>query len=286
MSEINSTISKLKSLFHKYLSFLYDQREIEAVFFTYLEDKYSIKKHQYFLDTDAQIDFEQSDLEKLAQGCPVQYITGKTIFYNLELKINSSVLIPRPETEELVDMIVKNAVCGKQRSSKILDLCTGSGAIAIALAKNIEKSIVWATDICKKTLDIAKINAESNHTNVTFIHHDILKDNICILPADMDIIVSNPPYIPQSERVSLHKNVADFEPALALFVSDEDPLIFYKEIAKTAKKILRKEGTLYLETHEKFTVNVCEILLKKGFKEVELLNDINGKPRFVSAKKL
>ncbi|MDR2970556.1 MAG: peptide chain release factor N(5)-glutamine methyltransferase [Bacteroidales bacterium] len=293
-------ISYLRTLFQTQLALLYHKKEIDAIFFTYLYDKYNIKKYHYFLDSDACIDFEQSDIKMLTKGCPIQYVTGKTTFCNIELNVNPSVLIPRPETEELTAMIVEKQKTEKKliqnskfktQNSKILDLGTGSGAIAIALAKSINNATVWATDISEQALETAKKNAEQNNVKVIFFQHDILQCNIETLgakslPDNFDIIVSNPPYIPQSERSLLHKNIVGYEPEGALFVPDDNPLVFYIAIADTAKKILRKGGVLYFEIHEIFASEVREMLSKKGFKEVELWNDINGKPRFVCAKKL
>jgi len=288
MLEINVKFSALRILFHSQLSPLYPAREIDAIFFTYIDDKYNINKYQFFLDTE-QICFEarkaMRDLKKLAKGCPIQYILGKTIFYNIELKVNPSVLIPRPETEELVEAIL-NSHWLKPMVSRILDLCTGSGAIAVALAKNIKNAAVWATDISEKALQIAQENATLNNVDVTFLHHDILKDGVANLPDNLDVIVSNPPYIPQSESVNMHKNVVDFEPQKALFVPDESPLIFYNAIANFAKKNLRAGGVLYFETYEKFHFELSEMLTYLDFKEIILWNDINGKPRFGSCKKL
>jgi release factor glutamine methyltransferase len=174
----------------------------------------------------------------------------------------------------------------EMRGSLILDLCTGSGAIAIALAKNLKNLKIWATDISVEALEIAKNNATANKVSITFLLHDILNDDISSLPNKLDVIVSNPPYVPISEYKKLHKNVIDFEPSLALVVPDENPLIFFEAIAEIAKKNLRKGGSLYLETYEKFHLELFEMFTEKGFKEVELWNDINDKPRFASCKKL
>ena len=277
-------ISALRALFHTQLSPLYEKREIEAIFFTYIEYIYNIKKHSYFLNLEHEVAFEHADMEALSKGMPVQYVTGKAAFCGLELNVNPSVLIPRPETEELVAMIIEKEK--RRKVEKLLDLATGTGAIAIALAKNIKNATVWATDISEKVLETAQKNAISNHVEITFLLHDILKDDITFLPDNLDIIVSNPPYIPQSERVNLHKNVTDYEPNIALFVPDENPLIFYEAITQIAKKILREGGFLYFETHEKFHAELSAMLAKMDFKEVELWNDLNGKPRFVSCKKL
>ena len=299
-------ISIFKTLFQEHLSPLYEQREVDAVFFTYLEDKFDIKKHQYFLNPamDVACNAPITDLEWLSKGCPIQYVTGKTIFYGLPLEVSPSVLIPRPETEELVEHIL----CSKFKVQslrfkvsppnfggvpegrgglhiKILDICTGSGAIAIALAKNVPNAHVWATDISVRALETAQRNADRNNVKITFLHHDILKDDRTMLPCNLDIVVSNPPYIPQNERNSLHKNIG-YEPENALFVPDGNPLVFYAAIAGIAKKNLRAGGVLFFETHDKFHHELSAILTEKGFKKIELWNDINGKPRFVSCKKL
>ena len=283
-------LSSLRTLFHKKLAPLYEEREIDAIFFTYIEDMYYIKKHQYFLNTDDEIDFKTTDIEALAKGTPIQFVTKKATFCNLQLTVNTSVLIPRPETEELVTMILKNSYGLTALRSygllKLLDLCTGSGAIAIALAKKLENAEVWATDISKDALKIAKENADTHDAKITFLHHDILNDETSLLPDNLDIIVSNPPYIPFSERSNLHVNVVHYEPNSALFVPDENPLVFYKAIAKTAKKILRRGGILYFETYEKFHSELSAMLVELDFKEITLWNDLNGKPRFASCKKL
>ncbi|MCL2290344.1 MAG: peptide chain release factor N(5)-glutamine methyltransferase [Bacteroidetes bacterium] len=303
-------ISTLREFFHSKLSSLYDKREIDAIFFVYIENKFDIKKHQYFLDPELRLSDERcaisGDLEALANGAPIQYVIGKAIFYNLQLNVNSSVLIPRPETEELIAVILKGerrrekeegrespanfeevpGKAGRGNLYKILDLATGSGAIAIALAKNLKNVAIWATDISKDALETAKKNAVHHNVKITFLHHNILEDNIVLLPNNLDVIVSNPPYIPQSERSNLHKNVTDYEPDMALFVPDENPLIFYEKIAYIAKKLLREGGVLYFETHEKFHSELSAMLARTGFKEIEPWNDINDKPRFISCKKL
>jgi release factor glutamine methyltransferase len=289
MLEINIRISALKTLFHKHLSSLYEPQEIDAIFFTYIDDKFNIKKHHYFLTPDFCIVFENTDLEALSEGCPIQYVTGKATFGNIELSVNSSVLIPRPETEELTAMIIEKqkAESRKQkREVKFLDLCTGSGAIAIAFGKNLTNAKIWATDISEKALETAKKNASACNVNITFLHHNILHDKISYLPKNVDIIVSNPPYIPQNERINLHKNVVDYEPETALFVPDENPLLFYNVIAHIAKKILRKGGVLYFETYENFHYELSTLLTELDFQDIECRSDMNGKPRFVCCKKL
>jgi len=277
-------ISSLRTLFHLHLSSLYEKREVDAIFFTYIEAKYNLKKYQFLLHTNDEIEFEQTDIEALAQGLPIQYLIKKTKFFDLSLCINSSVLIPRPETEELVALVLNEQ--GKVSKKKVLDIGTGSGAIAIALAKNMKNAEVWVTDISENALETAQHNAILNHVKINFLLHDILSDSISSLPVDVNIMVSNPPYIPISEQTALHKNVINYEPHSALFVPDTNPLIFYNAIAETAKKILRKGGTLYFETHEKFHSEISEMLNKLNFKNIMHGNDINGNPRFISCKKL
>jgi release factor glutamine methyltransferase len=289
-------ISALRTLFHAQLSPLYDEREIDAIFFIYIEDKFDIRKHQYLLDPNDERYEVCGDLEKLANGMPIQYLIRRTVFCDLQLEVNFAVLIPRQETEELVQIIISDVSCSavqpppnnqfKSQETRILDIATGSGAIAIALAKNIKNATVWATDISEGALETAKKNATHNEVDVTFLQHDILNDDIALLPDHLDIIVSNPPYIPLRERNNLHKNVTDYEPDMALFVPDEIPLIVYNGIACMAKNNLREGGILYFETYEKYHLELSGMLAEKGFKEVELWNDMNGKPRFVCCKKL
>ena len=294
-------ISALRTRFHQKLSPLYDPREIDAIFYIYIKYKYNIEKHYYFLYLNYQIGIDVTEINALIKGTPIQYITGKANFCNLEINVNPSVLIPRQETEELVEKIIKiqnskpnvqdfcSHLASSCRSVRILDLCTGSGVIAITLAKNIKNAEVWATDISEDALKTARENAIQHNVAITFFQHDILNvttRHAPYLPNNLDIIVANPPYIPYSERSGLHKNVINFEPDIALFVPDKNPLIFYEAIANTAKKILRKGGVLYFETHEKFHSELSTMLGEKDFKEIELLNDINEKPRFASGKKL
>jgi len=298
-------ISSLRASFHSQLATLYQKQEIDAIFYIYIYEKYKIFKHQYFLNPEKCIVIEEKDIEELSKGCPIQYVIGKTTFYDLELNVNPSVLIPRPETEELVEHILKStsylttfamspsfnfeempAKSGQGSFTKILDLGTGSGAIAIALVKNLNNATAWATDISKKALETARQNAVNNNVEINFLHHDLLKDDFKNLPDKLDIIVSNPPYIPQSERVLLHTNIVDYEPNEALFVPDTNPFIYYDAIAAIAQKNLRKGGSLYLEIHEEFHTALTALLLEQDFKDIILWNDINGKPRFVGCKKL
>jgi len=298
-------LSTLRTLFHTKLAALYSEREVDAIFFAYIYDKYGIRKYEYFLNAQKHEGTKarrhegtkgewEKDLEELSNGCPLQYVLGKTVFYGLTLEVNPAVLIPRPETEELVEVVcskfkVQSSKFNVQSSIlpiRVLDVGTGSGAIAIALAKNIKNAEVWATDISELALENAQKNASTNNVTIQFLHHDILKDDITMLPSNLDVIVSNPPYIPCGEQINLHKNVVQYEPHEALFVPDKNPLVFYDAITNVAIKNLRKGGILFFETHEKFHLELSVMFATKGFKEIKLWNDLNGNPRFASGKKL
>jgi release factor glutamine methyltransferase len=206
---------------------------------------------------------------------PIQYILGKTDFYGLKLKVNEHTLIPRAETEELVDWVLK------QEFSSALDIGTGSGCIPIALAKHTNASIM-AIDVSENALEVAKENAILNTVKVKFILQDILHSES--LPK-VDLIVSNPPYVLDNEKVKMQKNVLDFEPDLALFVANNNPLIFYKKIAQLAFESLNENGKLFFEINEQFGADTIAMLTEIGFVDIELKKDINDKDRMVKATK-
>ena len=219
-------------------------------------------------------------VERLENNEPIQYVLGKTEFYGLVFKVNSSVLIPRPETEELVEWILLEA---KQANSHLLDIGTGSGCIAIALAKHLHNSRVDAWDISEKALEVAFHNATTNDVSVNFSKVDVLKPinvNKCF-----DVIVSNPPYIAVSEKEKMESNVLDFEPYEALFVPNREPLVFYDRIADIAKDLLNNNGLLYFEINQSKGEEIVELLQSKGFADVELKKDISGNYRMVRAAK-
>ena len=206
---------------------------------------------------------------------PIQYILGKTDFYGLKLKVNEHTLIPRPETEELVDWVLK------QEFSSALDIGTGSGCIPIALAKHTNASIM-TIDVSENALEVAKENAILNTVKVKFILQDILHSES--LPK-VDLIVSNPPYVLDNEKVKMQKNVLDFEPDLALFVANNNPLIFYKKIAQLAFESLNENGKLFFEINEQFGADTIAMLTEIGFVNIALKKDINDKDRMVKATK-
>lgn len=220
-------------------------------------------------------------LERLHEYEPLQYIFGKVSFFHLNLKVNPSVLIPRPETEELVSLIVKNHEAAK--SLKILDIGTGSGCIALALASLLPQSNLIGIDVDANALQTARENAGLNQVSVTWLQLDILRQN---LPENgYDIVVSNPPYICESEKKDMQNNVLEFEPSHALFVPDTRPLLFYRKIVSQANFYLLDGGYIYFEVNHHYATDVALLLKQQGYEEVSIRDDISGKPRIVWARK-
>ncbi len=287
------TLGELKIDFEKQLDGFYPSREIKNFFNYILSDLLQVPKLTILSQPNKQIGENilgqmPEIVLKLKNNEPLQYILGKTDFYGLTLKVSPSVLIPRPETEELVEWIIKD---NKGRKVNIADVCTGSGCIALALKENIPQSFITAIDYSEDALVIARENAGNLKLDVKFVKADALKLVETIEPF-FDIIVSNPPYIPESEKKSMQENVLEHEPHMALFVPDNDPLIFYNAIADFAKKNLPSSlrGTkqspphtvlLYFEIHEDKAKEITESLVKKGFKDIVLKKDINGKDRML-----
>ncbi len=230
--------------------------------------------------TEEQMQLLEQMTTQLQQCCPVQYVIGKTWFYNMELAVNEDVLIPRPETEELVNWVLEEKP--NNLSPSILDIGTGSGCIPIAIKKNWQEVNVFALDVSKAALELASENAALQQTAVHFMQCDILKQKQW--PAQtFDIIISNPPYIPHKESKLLDKNVTDWEPHLALFVPDNDPLLFYRTIAAFAKGHLKENGLLFFECHQEYAQQVAEMLQQQGF-SAELKEDMFGNERMVKAQ--
>ncbi len=223
-------------------------------------------------------------LDKLKRGMPVQYVTGLTEFYGLAFKVDKRVLIPRPETEELVRWVIDE---NKDRGGlDILDVGTGSGCIAISLEKNLPACRVSAVDISGDALSLAAVNARQNEAEVDFFRMDILSGKEIQHARTYDIIVSNPPYVTLAEKGLMHVNVLEHEPEGALFVPDEDPLIFYRALAEFAKSHLRPAGAIYVEINERFGREVADIFHKNELKAIEIRKDLNGRDRMVSSRKL
>jgi release factor glutamine methyltransferase len=221
--------------------------------------------------------------EHLKQMEPIQYIIGIADFYSLEFEVNPAVLIPRPETEELVEHIIRD---NDNKAVNILDIGTGSGCIAVTLARHLKQARVSAADISPEALSTARRNAERNGTDITFIRTDILRSEEAEadIPGQFDIIVSNPPYIKEEEKKDMERNVLDYEPHLALFVPDEDPLLFYRTIARFGKKKLNAGGRLYFEINAQCGAETAGMLCIEGYKQVELIKDLSGKDRILKAQ--
>ena len=224
----------------------------------------------------------EKDLHELLQSKPLQYILGQGWFMDMTLKVNDFTLIPRPETEELVELIIQDA--GSTLNLSVLDIGTGTGCIPIYLKRKLNNAVVEAIDISKEALQLAKQNAETYQATITFHEVDILKWSEAIPEAwRWDIIVSNPPYIPRGEKQALEDNVKSYEPDLALFVPDEDPLLFYRAIAEMALKHLNKEGRLYFEIHDPLADQLLDMLKKLGYQDARLHFDLQGKRRMITA---
>lgn len=220
-------------------------------------------------------------MQRLAENEPVQYVLGKAIFMNMELKVNSATLIPRPETEELVYWIKDK--CGKDFDGKILDIGTGSGCIAIGLKKSLPKASIFACDVSSETLHTAEQNANRLNTKISFFTCNILEDFSA--QVKFDLIVSNPPYIAETEKTQIEKNVLDFEPHLALFAPSNDALIFYKKIIeKSTSGLLQNNGSLFFEIHYDKAGQIKNLLANAGFKNIEIKKDFFGKNRMVKAE--
>lgn len=267
---------------------VYDEREARSVAIYALEGLYGISRHKLALEPDAVQDVAgdiNQIISDISSGMPVQYITGKTSFCGLDIAVGPGVLIPRQETEELVRWITGEA--GKRTS--VLDIGTGSGAIAAAIAKALPESRVAALDVSPAALAIARANATGNGVDVDFFEADVLASDAVVAETlggrKFDIIVSNPPYIPQREGCAMHVNVTGHEPDIALFVPDDDPLLFYRRIAGHGEHLLEPGGSIYFEVHESIGLQVAETLGQMGYIGVELRKDINSKERMVRCRK-
>ena len=278
-------IKQYRTHFIKELSPFYDAYEAESFFYLILEDKNKLRQIDLALNhelTFSELDFVVWDslLAQLKKEVPIQYLLGKTNFYGLDFEVNENVLIPRPETEELVEWVInENSKTDQSKKIKILDIGTGSGCIAISLAKNIPNAEVYGIDVSKKAIETAKRNAVNNKAEVTFMLQNILETEA--LKCNFDIIVSNPPYVRNLEKEEIKKNVLDYEPHLALFVEDNDALVFYRKIAILAQQNLSENGQLYFEINQYLGDETKDLLEKMNFKNIELRRDIYDNDRMM-----
>lgn len=271
---------------------IYNSNEANALIMILLEHYFNIDRVKIAMKPELRL--SESELltlhfavKELLKSKPIQYIIGETEFCGMRFLVEDGVLIPRPETEEMVKMIA-NSVGTRRATSvhcSILDIGTGSGCIAISLAKLLKNSTVTAVDVSEKALEIAKKNAEANDVNVNFIKDDILNPkNQELIDNQYDIIVSNPPYVCESEKSEMRANVLDYEPSTALFVPDNDPLIFYRKILEFAQKTLKPAGEIWFEINEKFGEEMKNLCFEMGFKNVEIFKDFRGKDRTLRAR--
>lgn len=275
-------LKEYRNYFIEKLTPIYDSMEAESFFAITLEELKGWKRVDLALHPDAVLSSDEIEkwnnvLALLEEQKPIQYIFGKTHFYGLEFEVNENTLIPRPETEELVEWIItENAHKGR---TAILDIGTGSGCIVIALAKNLTDASVSAIDVSEQALAIAEKNADNNKVDVAFIKQDILAAET--LPQSFDVIVSNPPYVRHLEKVEIKENVLQYEPHLALFVDDNDALLFYRKIALLAKTNLVPNGKLYFEINQYLGTEMIDMLESFGFRDIILKKDIYGNDRMI-----
>ena len=287
-------IKELKTCFFNSLKNIQDEQEIESFFFILTEYLHNLKRVDVALNpnfelSEAAIEKWNSILTELKQEKPIQYITGEAWFYGLQFEVNENTLIPRPETEELVEWILNSPITQHQTPITILDIGTGSGCIPIALKSNVPQANVSAIDVSEKALEVAKRNAALNKVAINFIQANILEvedlsklqTSNSQLPTNFDIIVSNPPYVRNLEKQEIKKNVLDNEPHLALFVEDTDALLFYRKIAQLALKNLSPNGLLFFEINQYLGKETVELLESLGFKNIELKKDMYRNDRMV-----
>ena len=294
-------LKQYKSHFFDALKNSQDEQEIESFFFILTEYLHNLKRVDVALNPNFKLSDEEvkkwnAILAQLQQEKPIQYITREAWFYGLKFEVNENTLIPRPETEELVEWIIESWKLGagswkseNQKRINVLDIGTGTGCIPIALKANLPQANVFAIDVSEMALEVAKRNAELNKVEVNFIQANILEvedlsqlpSSIIHHPSSYNIIVSNPPYVRNLEKQEIKKNVLDYEPHLALFVEDTDALLFYKKIAQLAIKNLSPNGLLFFEINQYLGKETVELLENLGFKNIELKKDIYGNDRMV-----
>lgn len=276
-------------LFQHELQELYDEDEIKAIFLVVVAETFGLNRTNYQLrKTDIVNEGDKVKvldiLQDLKKHRPIQYILNKADFYGEVFQVNESVLIPRQETEELVDLIIKNHK--SSQNLKIIDIGTGSGCIPITLSKHLNNALVTTIDISKEAIKTAQENAKNLKTQVQFINADIFEWEYIFSDQQYNIIVSNPPYITPGEKQHMNQNVLAYEPELALFIEESAPLIFYDVISSFALKHLAPDGDLYFEINQYLGAEMKELMVKKGFEQVKLIKDINGADRIIHAKKV
>lgn len=282
---MEATRSEITAFIAEAVRGLYPEREARRIALTAAAALSGESEAKFLADPNQRVNIDGVErcAAQLAAGCPVQYVTGKTEFCDMTFHVDGSVLIPRPETEELV--LWAEQCAADHRNPRILDVCTGSGCIAIVLAAHLPQADVTALDISHTALETARRNAAMNGVSIRFIEDDALNGMPSLTGETFDIIVSNPPYIPHSEIESMHVNVTSYEPHEALFVDDADPLVFYRAIARAARTMLSEGGSLLFEVHEAWAERTAEMLRREGFGQTEVRNDLFGKPRMTCSRR-
>lgn len=282
---MEATRSEITAFIAEAVRGLYPEREARRIALTAAAALSGESEAKFLADPNQRVNIDGVErcAAQLAAGCPVQYVTGKTEFCDMTFHVDGSVLIPRPETEELV--LWAEQCAADHRNPRILDVCTGSGCIAIVLAAHLPQAKVTALDISHAALETARRNASMNGVRIRFIEDDALNGMPSLAGETFDIIVSNPPYIPHSEIESMHVNVTSYEPHEALFVDDADPLVFYRAIARAARTMLSEGGSLLFEVHEAWAERTAEMLRGEGFGQTEVRNDLFGKPRMTCSRR-
>lgn len=281
-----NTLRSLRDLYRDILGSMYEVEEIDALWRYSLEDKLSIKVKQTELEipvlTESNLNTIIPVLERLAKGEPYQYIIGQTEFLGCRLRVDKRVLIPRPETEELCELVLRENDTTQQLN--VIDLGTGSGCIPIALKSKAPAWQVSAVDVSEGALTVAKENATLNNLDITFHQADILNPQYSLLTTH-SLIISNPPYIAEKEADTIKENVLVHEPHLALFIADEDPLLFYRKMLDIGQTALEKGGKFYFEFNEQYGAEMQDLMMQKGYTDIRIIKDLSGKDRFATCVK-
>ncbi|MFD2552128.1 peptide chain release factor N(5)-glutamine methyltransferase [Bizionia sediminis] len=282
-------LKDIEHIFHQELDAIYGSEEVGSFFNLLIQHYLDLNRITLVLEPQLAVTKQEEQplfeaLSRLKQEEPIQYIIGETAFFGLQFKVTKDTLIPRPETEELVAWVLKTEGLATQTPLRVLDVGTGSGCIAISLATQLPQAEVYAVDISKKALEVARVNAQINKAPVVFVEADILQLHQPWLETKngfFDVVVSNPPYVRQLEKAYMRNNVLNYEPHQALFVSNNKPLVFYEAIVQHAKQVLKPQGHLFFEINEYLATDMVNLLNNYGFKQVELKTDIFGKQRML-----
>lgn len=283
------TLREAKQFLIAELNSAYDAREASNITDWVLESLTGLSRVDRLVKTDHLLHPEQIATLKryaaeLIKHRPVQYVLHESWFHGLRFYVNENVLIPRPETEELVQLIIEDH--SNASSLSVIDIGTGSGCIPVSLKHSLPQATVYACDVSSGALEVAAKNARELKADITFIQQDILDASLWHQLPEVDVIVSNPPYIPESDQATMHANVLEYEPHLALFVSNDDPLTFYRAIAELAQTKLAPEGSVYAEIHEDLGPATIRLFSQSGFAQTRLIKDMQGKDRMIKASAL